>query len=74
MWMAEAKWGLTASVLAMLHNVNRAKGDEAAKQDDYNPFAAGRESKPKVDVRLTPRESVLFLARALCRRQRIPEK
>lgn len=46
--MAEGAWSHTASVLAMLHNVNRdpKKGDPA-KPDDFNPYRAQRPpSKP----------------------------
>lgn len=42
-WLAEGAWSRTASILAMIVNVNRdAKKSSPARPDDWNPYTRRR--------------------------------
>lgn len=61
-WMAirrlELEWDQTSGVVAMIYNVNRGKDSPMILPEQFNPMRA------KPTAKLTPRESVIQLARA----------
>ncbi len=55
--MAEGKcrehWNHTSSILAVLINANRGKGDRAVKPSDLNPYEARRREGPVMKVKMS---------------------
>lgn len=55
--MAEGRgrecWNHTASIMAVLINVNRGKNDRAVKPSDLNPYEARKRESPVIKVKMS---------------------
>jgi hypothetical protein len=47
------RWNHTASILAVILNVNRGKNDRAVKPSELNPYEQKRQEKPAIKIKMS---------------------
>jgi hypothetical protein len=66
--MAHAKnradWNQTSHLIALLININRAKGKRAVSAKEFNPYAEKRTNSGKPDFYITPAQLAQTLTKS----------